>query len=152
MYSENDELNRAMSAITQFHWPGNPSQEIATAMLEDEEWLEKFLQLGRERLAARNKLTRKILDDAGIRYHPGSNAGFFMWVDLRPYLPAGAEYQSAWEREQALMAGMIKVMVFLTAGKGLSAEEPGFFRVIFSQDERVIEEGLRRLFKAIGKA
>lgn len=41
--------------------------------------------------------------------------------------------------------------VFVTDGQGLSAEEPGFFRVIFSQDEKVLEVGLKRLLKAIGK-
>ncbi len=66
MYIRSKELMRAMSSIAQFHWSGGPSQEIATLMLEDVEWLDSFLRLGRERLASANKLTRKFLEDAGI--------------------------------------------------------------------------------------
>lgn len=67
MLIKNKELMRAMSAICQFHWSGGPSQEIATTILEDEKWLDGFLKLGRERLAARNKLTRQLLDDMGVK-------------------------------------------------------------------------------------
>ncbi len=66
IYIRNKELMRAMSSIAQFHWSGGPSQEIATLMLDDVVWLDSFLQLGREKLASANKLTRKILEDAGI--------------------------------------------------------------------------------------
>lgn len=74
---------RAMSAINAFHWSGNPNQEIATLMLEDEKWADDFLKLGRQRLSKRNKLTRSILDKMGIKYHHGANAGFFIWADFR---------------------------------------------------------------------
>ena len=141
-----------MSSITQFSWVGGPNEAIASAILEDEQWLSTFLELSRERLAARNKLTRKILDEAGIKYHLGANAGFFLWVDLRPYLPTGAEFADGWAREKALMERLLEKKVFVTNGQELSAEEPGFFRVIFSQDDRVIKEGLKRLLEAFGKA
>ena len=41
--------------------------------------------------------------------------------------------------------------LYLTEGQGLTAEEPGFFRLIFSQDERTLRAGMKRLFTAIGK-
>lgn len=41
--------------------------EIACKILEDEEWLRKFQQTARERLAARNTYTRNLLEKAGIR-------------------------------------------------------------------------------------
>lgn len=151
MYVRNKELMRAVSSITQFAWSGNPNQDIAATILEDEKWLPAFIETGRQRLAARNKLTRRLLDDAGVKYHPGANAGFFLWVDLRPYLPVGAEFKDGWEREEALVKRMVENKVYLTDGRGLAAEEPGFFRVIFSQDERTIRAGLQRLFEVIGK-
>lgn len=151
MLIRNKELMQAMSAITQFHWSGGPNQQIATTMLEDEKWLSSYLKTARDRLSARNKMTRKLLDEAGVKYHQGANAGFFMWIDLRPYLPSGSHFKDPWERETALIKKITDHGVFLTDGKGLSAEEPGFFRVVFSQDERVLEAGLKRLFKAIGK-
>ena len=65
-YIRNKHLMRAMSAITQFHWSGGPSERVATMILEDDEWLDKFFAIARDRLAQRNKLTRKLLEDAGI--------------------------------------------------------------------------------------
>lgn len=67
VHIQNKELMRAMSSITQFHWSGGPSQDIATTMLEDEQWLPAYLARARDRLSSRNKLTRKILDSAGIK-------------------------------------------------------------------------------------
>ncbi|KAL9057920.1 MAG: hypothetical protein Q9162_002047 [Coniocarpon cinnabarinum] len=152
IYLRNEELNRAMSAISQFHWSGGPSQEIATTILEDEDFLDRYQRLAKERLASRNKMARRYLDTAGIRYHQGANAGFFLWVDLRPFLPPlDPGMSSEWEREQALAKRMIDHKVFLTNGEGLSAEEPGFFRIIFSHDEETIRVGFKRLFEALGK-
>lgn len=94
------------------------------------------------------------LIDSGLmvaRYALGSNAGFFLWVDLRPFLPPHKpDYKSGWDREDALMQNLFKHKVFITNGKDLGAEEPGWFRVIFSQDEAVIREGLRRVGEVIG--
>lgn len=67
IYVRNKELKKAMEAINNFHWSGGPNQQVAVTILEDLEWSTKFMQKGRESLAARNKLARQILDDAGIK-------------------------------------------------------------------------------------
>lgn len=38
----------------------------------------------------------------------------------------------------------------MTNGQLLAAEEPGWFRMIFSLDQRIIKAGLERVFKVIG--
>ena len=75
---------RAMNSITQFHWLGMANERIAITMLEDEQWMEKFLDTSRKKLAASNKVMRQLMDDAGIKCSHGSNAGFFFWADLSP--------------------------------------------------------------------
>ena len=146
IYTRNTEIMDAMGAITQFHWSGGANERVATLMLESEEWMDRFLELSRSRLASRNVLVRKILDDAGIDYHRGNNAGFFFWVDLRPFLPSieSQEPEDQWAREEMLMKRFLEQKVFVTNGRALQASEPGWFRIIFSQDERVIREGLKR--------
>lgn len=138
-YSRNEDLFLAMSNVTQFHWIGVAGDRVAALMLEDEKWIDGFQQLSRERLAAGNKMTRKLLDDEGIKYYLGANAGFFLWLDLRPYLPS-----KHWAGEKALTQRFLDNKVFVTDGHAMSAEEPGWFRLIFSQDERVVREGVRR--------
>ena len=146
IYTRNNELLRALSALSNFHWSGSANERVATLMLEDESWMDDFLNRSRSRLAARNKLVRQILDDEGIQYRKGANAGFFLWVDLRPFLsvPSNASTDERWKAEDELSRRLIENKVYITSGKDMSAEEAGWFRVIYSQHERVIREGLNR--------
>lgn len=167
IHTLNPELLRALAALSAFHWSGSPSERVAILMLEDEKWMTEFLNRSRERLASRNKLVRQILDEEGIQYRKGANAGFFIWVDFRPFLPdlhsigsvegrmeAKAKAQAKerdkpvgenkWKSEDKLLNRFMANKVYVTNGKEMAAEEPGWFRVIYSQDERVIREGLRR--------
>lgn len=144
-YSRNRELMRAMSTITHFHWSGIADEKIAISMLEDESWMDSFLQKSQDRLADNNVKVRTMLDNHGIKYSLESNAGFFLWVDRRPFLPASSDScQDRWDAEAQLLDRLSQNQVYMTAGKAMYAEEPGWFRLIFSIDERIVEEGLRR--------
>lgn len=145
--TQNKELLRAMGAMSQFHWSSVAGEKLATLMLEDEEWMARFLDTSRERLAAHNRMTRKLLDEYGVPYSRSSNAGFFLWIDLRAHLPE--EVQDRWEAEKLLVKRMMEKKVYITDGGSMWAEEPGFFRVIFSQDERMVREGLKRVMQAV---
>ena len=146
IYTRNSELRRALGTASAFHWSGSANERVATLMLEDEAWMDSLLRRSRERLTARNKLVRQILDEEGIQYRKGANAGFFIWTDLRPFLSvsANATLDEQWRAEDELSNRFIENKVYITGGKDMSAEEPGWFRVIYSQDERVIREGLKR--------
>lgn len=146
VYTRNVVLRQAMTGIGTFHWSGNLNEKAAIAMLEDEKWMDNYLRLSRERLAARNKLVRKILEDEGVAYHKGCNAGFFIWIDLRPFLSASptSSLKARSAAQADLVKRMLKNKIFITDGDDMFAEEPGWFRVIFAQDERVLKEGMRR--------
>lgn len=146
VHTKNTDLLHSMDATSMFHWSGNISEQVAILMLENEQWMDNLLNTSRARLAKGNLFVRKVLEEEGIAYRPGANAGFFIWIDLRPFLsaPANASLEARWAAEKDLLMRMIKNKVFITAGADMSAEEPGWFRVIFSHDERVIREGMRR--------
>ena len=148
LVSGNQELRKAMDQLVFFHWTGIADQRVAIEILEDEACLESFLHLSRKRLKDHSALTRSILDGKGIKYAPGSNAGFFLVVDLRPFLRhTGKE---GWETEAALVQKMMGAKLFLTSGEMMKSEEPGWFRLVFSQDQQTLREGLRRLFEVLG--
>lgn len=152
IHTRNTQLFRAMGAMSQFHWLCNPAEKLASLMLEDEAWMENFQALSRQRLAARNALTRQLLDEMGVEYSKESSAGFFIWADFRRYLPSWTRSGKAvkgWEAEEGLVARLREKGVFMTPGADLTADEPGFFRVIFSQDEVVIREGMRRVGEVV---
>lgn len=69
------------------------------------------------------------------------NAGFFIYIDLSPFLPKdGSTIQ---EREFALAQKFVDAGVFLHPGEE-HGKEAGWFRFVFSQDEETLKEGLRR--------
>lgn len=148
VWSKNKDLMRAMGSISQFHWSGTMDERIAVTMLEDEIWLDEFLQRSRKLLAHSNKLTRILMDQAGIKYSKGSNAGFFFWVDLSPWLKQ-EDGEDDWEREEKLAKRMLTNKVFLSSGKAQASESAGYFRLVFSRDEVTMREGFSRLLKAL---
>lgn len=154
IYTRNEALMDAMGAIAQFSWSGCMNETLAILMLEDEKWLSSFFKKSQTRLAERNLAVRRILEEKGVAYATGANAGFFLWIDLRPWLPKknqrGETIENEWEKEAELSSMIQEKRLYFTDGQSMNAEEAGWFRIIFSQDEEVIKEGLKRLFEVLG--
>ncbi|KAI7175831.1 hypothetical protein D0869_05097 [Hortaea werneckii] len=160
LYTRNRALWRAISAMSQFSWIPVASELLACNLLEDDAWLEDFFARSRERLGTGRKLAGQLLEETGIPFYRGANAGFFLWIDLRGWLPpphasgneegGGKGTEEGKKREKVLVDRMLEKKVFLTPGMDMFAEEPGFFRLVFSLEEDVVREGLRRVFEAIG--
>lgn len=149
LWTRNADLMRALMVITNFHWSGNANEKIASLMLEDEEWMDWFLDLSRSTLAQANALSQQLLSEHGIGFQEGSNAGLFLWVDLRkwckqvdPTLKLGDE--GFWAGEEALTKILASKKILLTNGKDMNAEQPGWYRFIFAQEEHVVREGIKR--------
>ncbi|KAL9569939.1 hypothetical protein ACKAV7_006002 [Fusarium commune] len=137
---------RAIEAAMRFNNPSGASLAIGSAMLEDRAWCRAFIDSSRLKLAQAHRHITSQLRDMGIKYLPGSNAGFFVWVDLSPYLPS--EFDGELNQEFALAKRLYKMGVFLHPREEHSIE-PGWFRMVYSQDPRTVTEGLRRIHKAI---
>ncbi|KAI7503670.1 PLP-dependent transferase [Hortaea werneckii] len=165
LYTRNKPLWRAISAMSQFSWIPVASELLACGLLEDDEWLEAFFERSRKRLSEGREFAAGLLREKGVPFYGEAGAGFFLWVDLRGWLPpplplpplsaaraSGVEggKEEGKKREKILVDRMMEKKVFLTPGMDMFAEEPGFFRLVFSQEEDVIREGLRRVFEAIG--
>lgn len=162
LYTRNKPLWRAISAMSQFSWIPVASEVLACSLLEDDEWLELFFARSREKLGEGRRLAGELLEEKGVSFYREANAGFFLWIDLRSWLPPPAASQSeerqgkgttteeGKQREKVLVERMLEKKVFLTPGMDMFAEEPGFFRLVFSQEEDVVREGLRRVFEAVG--
>jgi DNA-binding transcriptional MocR family regulator len=56
---------------SRFHWPSNISCSIATAVLEDRDFVESFLQKSRRLLRSQRDLAAQALEEAGIPYAQG---------------------------------------------------------------------------------
>ncbi|KAL1598988.1 hypothetical protein SLS60_008134 [Paraconiothyrium brasiliense] len=139
----NDELQRAATALANFHHSGTVNALLACTVLENEAFVASFLAKSLKRVAEASQLARSLLDEAGIQYTP-ANAGFFLWINLAPWLRR-EDGDDGWKRERKLMERLIEVSVYVAGGQMQNAEEPGWFRLVFTRDERLMREGLKRL-------
>jgi aspartate/methionine/tyrosine aminotransferase len=149
LWTRNAALLRALSGLSRFSWTSTVSEAIGITMLEDEGWMESFLQTSRERLGARSALARSVLDEYGIPYERSATAGFFLWLDVRPFLGENKDSEVTWDDERAVVKRMQAKKVYLTEGEILASEKPGFFRLCFVKDELEVREGLKRLAEAL---
>ncbi|KAG9237073.1 1-aminocyclopropane-1-carboxylate synthase [Amylocarpus encephaloides] len=144
LITRNQPLRNAISVNVRFHEASGPSLAIATAILSNEAFTKEFVILNRSRLQERRKVATDALDSVGVKYHSKANAGFFLYLDLRPWmLLTGVEDTGGSAQEFELAQRL------LDAGVGLHpceehGEEKGFFRLVFTREKGVLEEGLRR--------
>ncbi|ERT00432.1 hypothetical protein HMPREF1624_03803 [Sporothrix schenckii ATCC 58251] len=139
LITRNRSLRKAVACNMRFHNPSGMSVSIGTAILEDREFVASFVRLSQERLRDSHLHTAKVLDAAGVKYERG-NAGFFVFIDLAPWL----EHAEPGQNREFVLAQKL-----LEAGVGLHpceehAEKEGQFRLVFSQDRETLQEGLRR--------
>ncbi|PMD40867.1 putative aspartate aminotransferase [Hyaloscypha variabilis F] len=140
LISRNKLLLKSLAANIRFHNPSGMSVAIGTAILEDRTFVKSFLEMSRARLAGAREYAVDCLQAAGVKIASGGNAGFFLYIDLSPWLPHGLEGK---EREYALAQRL------LDGGVGLHPceehnEKPGWFRLVFSLERELLFEGLKR--------
>ena len=72
---------------------------------------------------------------------------FFVWMNLNPWLPPERTRLGGDTREQMLAQKFVNNGVFLQPGEEHGRE--GWFRLVFSLDKGLVEEGLRRIEKTL---
>ncbi|KAH1589998.1 hypothetical protein KXX34_005141 [Aspergillus fumigatus] len=145
LISRNERFLQAVLSMSRFHWPSHISCSIAAAVLEDQGFVESFLQKSRRLLRSQRDLAARALDEAGIPYAQGAIAGFFLWIDLSKCLDDRiVTSQDGWAAELALSRQLQQIGVEMSTGYAYHNEVPGWFRVIFSLDEESLKEGLSR--------
>jgi 1-aminocyclopropane-1-carboxylate synthase len=142
LITRSEALRNAFTAMIRFHNPSGASVAIATAMLQDTDWMDGFLATSRKRVEEAYMFITKRLGEMGVRYAEGTNAGLFVFVDLSPWLIEDrGQGQEAREQELARRA--------FDKGLGLQpgeehAREVGWFRLVYTLDRGIVDEGLRR--------
>ena len=129
------------------------------------------MAMNNERLAETYHFAINFLNENGVPYYKGANAGYFLWVDLKKISrkkPSSVEEATALlnalevqkgeasdrngegsETTKEIMANLLEHKVFLASSTEFGGEEEGWFRIVFSQGRRYVEEGLRRMMKAV---
>jgi 1-aminocyclopropane-1-carboxylate synthase len=149
LWSRNTDLMSAVSGQSFFSYPSTIADKIAATILENEAWLEEYVQKNQEAIRSCAKTATELLEEISIPYIKGAYAGFFFLLDLRGFVPGKKPEEVTWDDEIALKARIRKENTYLTSGQGLSYEKPCFFRLCFMRERQVMEEGIKRLHTAL---
>jgi aspartate/methionine/tyrosine aminotransferase len=159
----NPALISALKAHALYMFPSGPSDHIACKVLKNDEWTDWYIKENQKRLSENYALTVKFLKEHGVPYYLGSNAAFFVWVDLGQFVRrrgsshvalAGLSLEDSDSKEgnditAGIMSKLLAQKVFLASGQAFGSERPGWFRIVFSQPREYLDNGLRRMLKAI---
>ncbi|KAF1810418.1 PLP-dependent transferase [Eremomyces bilateralis CBS 781.70] len=146
LYTTNRPLLAALQGISRFHSASSLAITASTLILEDEAYVARFAAKVQTTLSECVRIAAETFTREGIPFADGTSAGFFLWVDMRQFLPKDVD---GWEGEKQLAARMVEKKVYMTPGAQLSSEEPGWFRIIFSHERKTLVEGLRRVILAV---
>lgn len=137
-----------------FTYPPSISDHITCSLLTNNALTETYITINQRRLTSNYVFATSILNQHNIPYSPNVNAAFFLWIDLKsPFSKVATEEERSKQGidlSKAIMARLMKEKVFIANGEEFAGEEPGWFRVVFSQPKAYVEEGLRRMMKAFG--
>ena len=141
----NGSLHSALVQPALYSVPSGMSDHAAANILDDEAFTERYIKENQRKLSEHHKIAATWARENIIEYKPGVNAAFFVWVNL------GEAYRS---RHPDLKIGdvmqlMLKQKVWLASGVEIGAEEPGWFRIVFSHQPHHLHEGLRRIVLAL---
>jgi aspartate/methionine/tyrosine aminotransferase len=127
-------------------------ENAITEVLNDEKYLSNMVQTNKERLSEAYTHAVKLLNINGIEHKQGVNAAFFLWVDL------GKKYRSVYPKKDSEDANVVTDIirqklwdkkVYLVSGDAAGSEQPGWFRMVFSQPPELVQECIRRIAEAI---
>ncbi|XP_012510789.1 PREDICTED: 1-aminocyclopropane-1-carboxylate synthase-like protein 1 [Propithecus coquereli] len=140
LYTENPDVATAVASLCRYHGLSGLVQYQMTQLLRDRDWINQvYLPENHARLKAAHTYVSEELRALGIPFLSGG-AGFFIWVDLRKYLP-----EATFEEEMLLWRRFLDNKVLLSFGKAFECKEPGWFRFVFSDKAHRLRLGMQRV-------
>jgi 1-aminocyclopropane-1-carboxylate synthase len=127
-YSYNDAVVTMARRMSSFTLVSSQTQKTLAAMLADAEFADAYVRTNRERLRARHDHVVAGLAHAGVPCLR-SNAGLFVWMDMRGLLGGEATVASElrlWDRV------LRQVRLNISPGSSCHCSEAGWFRVCFA--------------------
>ncbi|CAH9089786.1 unnamed protein product [Cuscuta epithymum] len=143
VYSYNSSVVCCARKMSSFGLVSTQTQHMIASMLSDEEFVGKFIRESSERLRKRHRDFTIGLSEFGIDTLK-SNAGLFVWMDLRRLLR-----EQTFEAELELWKVIIdEVKLNVSPGVSFHCAEAGWFRVCFANmDEETMRVALMRIWK-----
>lgn len=143
IHTKCEQLQKCLTQLSHFQCiPYSIKQNVAT-LLENLEWCRYYISTYKRRLAVFYNVCINGLLQNGVKVRK-CRAGHFLWVDLR-YLCA-----KSFDRERELFNYFLKnFRLYIGPGQEFFCDEPGWFRIVFTQRIANLEEGLKRFTSAL---
>ncbi|RAL10798.1 pyridoxal phosphate-dependent aminotransferase [Aspergillus homomorphus CBS 101889] len=152
----NPDLLESVRDVGQYSSISGLTDSLVAMVLEDEEFMDGYTRENGQRLAESYAYVVTFLDAHGIPFARGSNAAFDVWCDLlTPYLRIQPGYSpetsdvTTREASGELMQKLNSYKLHLGNGDDFGGEQPGWFRITFSQHREQLDEGLQRIVRAL---
>ncbi|KAL5598274.1 hypothetical protein FOBRF1_012067 [Fusarium oxysporum] len=160
--TRNEGVLAAVSSNNFFSWSPHILQDVWAAMLEDKQWFESMMSKKNNLMAEQYAFISSFFHERRIYSFP-MNAGLFVWVDLRRLLLSKASRDEKdfsvlrtincssvyKKRETKILDICVSHGVQIAPGSNFESEEYGWFRITFTVPRNALEEGLRRLSRAL---
>ncbi|GKT49828.1 putative inactive dehydrogenase easA [Colletotrichum spaethianum] len=140
------------SSLTPVGIYSSPSAIVdhATAnILDDTEWVNGYIEENQRKLQENFELVAHWAKSSGIDYAQGANAAFFLWVNLGKAYRERQPQREVQDISAEVMGALLERRVFLASGKRFGSEQPGWFRIVFSNKKELVSEGLHRITEVL---
>lgn len=126
IHSTNRALQRAVTMLNTAHMVSNHTQWILGEVLADEDFVDSYISLSRQRLTEAYAVVVTTLRRCAIGYVP-SRGSLFVWADFSEFLdePTAEGERRLWN-DLYRQAG-----VLITPGEGFGHSKRGLFRIVF---------------------
>jgi aspartate/methionine/tyrosine aminotransferase len=127
LYTLNKVLNNALSNFNVFSSVSQPMQSVVAELLQDDEFIDKFLDESSRLLRASYEIVVEALEEMDIPYVK-AQAGMFVYCDFSSWLP-----MHTFEGE-AMLGRFFQdqVRIVMTPGECQRDDKPGMFRICYA--------------------
>jgi len=127
VYTENEELLASLQNQSYMFLSSNLSQFVLCEMLSDELFVTEFINTNKQNLHHSYESLATTLKSNRISFIP-ANAGFFVMLDLRKYLP-----EPSFQAEMTLWRKLVDdCHLVFTPGSSMHCDEAGWFRCCYA--------------------
>lgn len=137
------QLQKCLTQLYPFHSiPYSVKENVAT-ILEELEWCRYYINIYKRRLAVYYNVCVNGLRKKGVEVRK-CHAGHFLWVDLRHLCAKSFDGE-----KQLFNYFMNTFRLYIGPGEEFFCDDPGWFRIVFTQRPANLEEGLKRFTAAL---
>ena len=139
-----------------FTYPSGATDKMMVDLLSDTSFVREYIKENQARLAHAYAHTVSFLRRKKLPYYEGSNAAFFIWVELRTaYLrnhcrSTDVSLSEGTEIDRELHNKLLDNRVFIGLGSAYGDEFGGRFRIVFTHPDDYLDRGLEKIWQVVG--